>query len=180
MAIGGHHSARAGTDEWLTPRRLVRILGPFDLDPCAAPEPRPWPTALAHYTRADNGLTRPWRGHVWLNPPYGGEVGAWLDRLADHGDGLALVFARTETTAWQRHVWPRADAVLFLAGRLTFHHADGRLAPHNAGGPSALIAYGSRAYHTLIEAHKAHSRGYLAGAFVFGWLHPDHQLDRLA
>jgi len=42
-------------------------------------------------------------------------------------------------------VWPKATAVLFLAGRLTFHHGDGTRskAGHSSGGPSALIAYGA-------------------------------------
>ena len=39
-------------------------------------------------------------------------------------------------------VWGKADAVLFLRGRLYFHHVDGRRASANAGAPSCLIAYG--------------------------------------
>lgn len=138
--IGSHHSATSTTDEWLTPPQLLATLGRFDLDPCS-PIDRPWPTAEKHYTVLDNGLRRPWEGRVWLNPPYS-NAGPWLRRLAEHGDGMALIFARTETSAWHEHVWPHASGILFLRGRLNFHFVDGRRADANAGAPSALIAYG--------------------------------------
>lgn len=54
--------------EWLTPPSIVEKLGPFDLDPCT-PVNRPWNTAREHYS--SEGLYRPWKGRVWLNPPYG-------------------------------------------------------------------------------------------------------------
>lgn len=141
MSIGGHHSAAALKDEWLTPPEILQELGPFDLDPCA-PIKRPWPTAAEHYTIEDNGLAQPWHGRVWCNPPYGLEAARWLDRLARHGNGIALIFARTETRMFFEHVWRRADAVLFIEGRLHFHHVDGRRAAANSGAPSCLIAYG--------------------------------------
>jgi hypothetical protein len=132
-----------GKDEWLTPPEILRALGPFDLDPCA-PIKRPWDMAARHYTVLDLGLMQPWSGRVWCNPPYGAETGEWLARLADHGDGIALVFARTETRMFFAEVWPKADAVLFIEGRLHFHHVDGTRASVNSGGPSMLIAYGQR------------------------------------
>jgi hypothetical protein len=94
------------------------------------------------YTICDNGLLRDWYGRVWLNPPYGLEAARWLRRLADHGNGIALIFARVETDMFFRWVWDRADAVLFLRGRLYFHRPDGQRAKHNSGAPSALVAYG--------------------------------------
>lgn len=139
--MGGHQSARALKDEWLTPPHVLRVLGDFDLDPCA-PVERPWDMAAHHYTIEDNGLRQPWFGRVWCNPPYGKEVGRWLNRLADHGDGIALTFARTETDMFVEQVWRRADALLFLFGRLYFHHVDGRQARANSGAPSVLVAYG--------------------------------------
>lgn len=141
--MGGHQSARAEKEVWLTPPDIIRRLGSFDLDPCACPEPRPWPTAKQHYTRTENGLLREWTGRCWVNPPYtASEVGFWLGRLAHHGNGTALIFARTETESFHQHVWGRATAILFLRGRLFFHHQDGARAAHNAGAPSCLVAYG--------------------------------------
>lgn len=139
--LGGHQSARIKNDEWLTPPWLVQSLGVFDLDPCA-PIKRPWETALKHYTREDDGLAKAWLGRVWLNPPYGTETGKWMERMAEHGNGIALIFARTDTDAWMESVWPHAAAVLFIHRRLTFHTVDGQPGEHNGGAPSALIAYG--------------------------------------
>lgn len=141
--IGSHHSARALTDEWLTPPDLLARLGPFDLDPCS-PVDRPWDTAAAHLTVEDDGLSTPWHGRVWLNPPYS-EIEPWMARMAQREWGTALVFARAETRWWMEFVWPRASAILFMAKRVTFYRGDGTAskAGHNSGGPSALVAYGA-------------------------------------
>ena len=150
MSMGGHQSSVMLSDEWLTPPRIIAALGgpeAFDLDPCAAPEPRPWPTARRHIIRAEDGLAQPWAGTVWLNPPYGRKstIGPWMRRLVEHGDGIALIFARTETEVFFETVWRAADAVLFLEGRLFFFRPDGTEAEHNGGAPSVLCAYGPRA-----------------------------------
>lgn len=140
MSIGGHHNPIAKSETWLTPPYILAALGPFDLDPCA-PMVRPWDTATRHYTIEDDGLRQPWDGRVWLNPPYA-HAGKWLHRLAEHGHGTALIFARTETALWFNHVWPRATGILFVRGRLYFHHRDGKRARANSGAPSVLVAYG--------------------------------------
>jgi hypothetical protein len=140
--IGSHTLPNNGQfDAWLTPPEIVNALGPFDFDPCAAPSPRPWDTATVHIALPTDGLAIPWAGRVFLNSPYGDKIGLWLEKMARHGYGTALTFARTETDAWQRWVWPFAKAVLFLAGRIHFRLPDGTRAAGNAGGPSALIAY---------------------------------------
>lgn len=139
--IGGHQSHLMGKDEWLTPPEIITALGKFDLDPCS-PINRPWDTARTHYTMLENGLDKEWFGRVWCNPPYGKEAASWLRKLAQHGQGIALVFARTETKMFFEEVWPKAKAVLFLEGRLCFHHVCGTKAKSNSGAPSVLIAYG--------------------------------------
>lgn len=143
MSLSSHQSARMKNDEWLTPPSILQALGPFDLDPCS-PINRPWPTAAKHYTVADDGLSQPWAGRVWCNPPFGREAVKWLRKLADHGDGIALVPARTETAMFFECVWGRADGVLFIQGRPHFHYVTGERAPFNSGAPIALIAYGQR------------------------------------
>lgn len=140
--ISGHHATVAGTHTWLTPPEILEALGAFDLDPCAAPDPRPWPTARQHIVLPADGLVAPWSGRVWLNPPYGPNVGRWIRKLVLHRHGTALVFARIETSWFTPHIWDAADAVLFIRGRLHFHRPDGARAVENAGGPSVLVAYG--------------------------------------
>jgi hypothetical protein len=65
-----------------------------------------------------------------------------MRRIAGHGDGIALVFARTETSWFFESVWSHAHALLFLRGRIAFIRPCGLVANHNAGGPSVLVAYG--------------------------------------
>ena len=159
--IGSHHSARSMNEEWLTPPEILKELGPFDLDPCA-PVIRPWEMAAQHYTAEENGLSLPWTGFVWANPPYGKHCAVWLERMAEHDHGIALVFARTETEMFQEHIWPCADALFFLHGRIHFHYVTGERAKGNCGGPSVLIAYGGEAAHRLEHCN-------LDGTFVHGW-----------
>lgn len=139
--IGGHTSpVRGATDAWITPQPLVTALGAFDLDPCEA-TPQPWKHALRGITEAEDGLKAKWHGRVWLNPPYS-SVWQWMGKLAEHGHGTALIFARTETAGFVEHVWCKASAILFLHGRLHFHYPNGDKAKGNSGGPSCLVAYG--------------------------------------
>jgi hypothetical protein len=140
MPNWGNEPTVAGTDVWLTPPYILKALGEFDLDPSASLN-RPWDTAKHHYTIEDDGLVQEWFGRVWLNPPYGPVLAKWLRRLADHGNGIALIFARTETKAFFDEVWDKADAILFLKGRINFYRPDGA-AGNNAGSPSVLVAYG--------------------------------------
>lgn len=157
--MGGHHSARSKTDTWLTPPHIIEALGRFDLDPCGFPG---WPTADKAICLPDDGLAADWHGRVWLNPPYGTETWDWLARLAEHGQGTALIFARTETEGFVREVWGKAWAVLFLSGRLYFHKPDGSRASANAGAPSALVAYGDEDRYLLRKSG-------LAGTYVGEW-----------
>ena len=164
--IGGHQYRRPATDEWLTPREILDALGPFDLDPCS-PINRPWPTARDHYTVVDNGLLLAWHGRVWLNPPYSREtLVRWLGRMAAHGRGVALIFARTDTEAFFRHVWEAATGLLFLRGRIDFLDVTGQpvrrkngAGAQNSGAPSVLCSYGWRDLDVLAGCG-------LDGAFV--------------
>ena len=132
----------AASHVWLTPPEILARLGEFDLDPCAAPEPRPWPTAKRHIVLPEDGLTAGWEGRVWCNPPFGSHTGQWLGRMALHGNGIALAFARTDTAMFHSWVFGKADAVLFVQRRPHFYRPDGSRAKGNSGGPVCLIAYG--------------------------------------
>lgn len=147
-----------GKEEWLTPRHIIEAFPQFDLDPCASVI-RPWPTAKRHYTIQDNGLTKPWDGFCYVNPPYGGETKKWFRKLFEHsGGGIALTFARTETEMFFDSVWGKATAILFLKGRLSFCNTAGK-AIGTAGAASVLIAYGDEGRGRLFECN-------LAGCFI--------------
>jgi len=116
----------------------------------------PWDCAHTSYTA--RGLDREWYGRTWLNPPFHRyEVAHWVQKLAQHGHGTALLHARTEAE-WFEPVWEKATAILFLADRLYFHYPDGRRAEANSGAPACLIAFGEHDARALRQSGIA---GYL-------------------
>lgn len=137
------------TNEWYTPSWIFDALDlKFDLDPCQPSGGISWIPVDQYYTPESNGLISPWSGCVWLNPPYGREVGKWLNRLYLHGNGIALVAARTGTRWFHEYV-PKSDGVFFFQGRIRF--VDG-LQRTSVGGPgfdSMLIAFGSECQEAL-------------------------------
>lgn len=141
-----------GEKTWLTPPEIINALGPFDLDPCCPPT-MPWRTAAQMVHWPNDGLKVDWSGkRVWCNPPYGREAMPFIRRMAVHdGGGILLIFARTDTAAWQDWIFPYAYAVLFLRGRLRFHRPDGTQG-ETATAPSALIAYSEQDFVRLRES----------------------------
>jgi hypothetical protein len=139
------------TNTWFTPKEIIEPMGVFDLDPCSQTF-RPFNTARIHICEdiGECGLQGRWEGRVWLNPPYGKTIRQWLDKLAKHGNGVALVFARIET-AWAQEALERVDAVNFLKGRISFIKADGSESS-NAGTGSMLLAFGGN----NVESIKKH------------------------
>lgn len=131
----------ANEETWLTPPEIIRSLGEFDLDPCS-PINRPWNTANNHYTINDDGLILPWEGRVWMNPPYGNKLASWMNKMALHKNGISLIFSRTDTNALHDYVFPFAESILFLRGRIKFYDINGIQAKNSANAPSILIAYG--------------------------------------
>jgi len=122
------------TNDWQTPQYIINDLGPFDLDPCIS-DNQITKTATMGIMFPD-GLSREWRGFVWLNPPYGRETGKWVRRLVCHGNGIALLYTRTDTP-WMQDALRYASAIKFLAGRIRFVGGKG-----NAPAPSIFLAFG--------------------------------------
>lgn len=136
--------------EWLTPPELVKKLGEFDLDPCTPILP-PFVHAKTNFNINDNGLQKEWFGRVYMNPPYGKGMELWIEKLKNHNNGIALIFARTETKCFFNHIWDDADAVLFVKGRIKFYNIDGEQ-KGTPGAPSVFIAYGKENADILEKA----------------------------
>lgn len=127
-------SHKGKTNTWLTPLSLIQSLGSFDLDPCG----------LAHHQTAnkiiqlpEDGLKADWNGRVWLNPPYGKEQRAWLDKMKSHKSGIALVFNRIETNWIQPYL---KNGFFVIQGRIKFLTEDLKESS-NAGCGSILIPF---------------------------------------
>lgn len=141
--------------EWYTPAWLFDALGlRFDLDPCSpGAAVVPWVPADRHYTVSDDGLEQPWSGLVWMNPPYGQRTKAWMRKFAQHGNGVALVFARTDTAWFDEYVaQSECDSlVCFVRRRISFVNQQGKVSG-TPGSGSMLVAMGDRAILAVYEA----------------------------
>ena len=132
----------SNTAEWTTPKELFDELDAefhFDLDVASTHE-----NALCerHYTAEEDGLSQPWDGNVWCNPPYGRVIGEWVRKAAETDRGgvvVCLVPARTDPKWWQEWVAGKATEVRFVKGRLKFGDS-GNSAPF----PSAIVIYDKR------------------------------------
>ena len=97
------------TNDHYTPKWVFDLLGvTFDIDVAAPLGGVPWIPALKSYSQADDGLTQPWHGLVWCNPPYS-DILPWVRRLNKHGNGVALL-PHTKG-GWRREVWANADGI---------------------------------------------------------------------
>ena len=128
------------SDEWYTPAWLFEALGvEFDLDPCSPGAPASSVPAKRHLTKEDNGLTAEWSGRVWLNPPFSSKR-QWYERMVYHGNGIALMPARTETHNLQTYM-SAASALLFLRGRIYFERGQ-RPGGNGTGGKTTTPPFG--------------------------------------
>lgn len=106
------------TDEWYTPKGIIDALGEFDLDPCAPVVPL-YKTASVMYNKNDDGLKQEWKGRVWLNPPYSRPlIECSVKRMAEHGNGIALLFKRCGSRMFQDVISEKATAMKFLRNRI--------------------------------------------------------------
>lgn len=119
-------------DNWKTPKAFYKALDAefrFTFDPCP-----PNPTF--------DGLQIQWGSVNYVNPPYGRQIGAWLEKARlEQENGRTSVFlipSRTDTKWWHDHVM-NSDEIRFIKGRL---HFDDQLGP--APFPSALVIFHGR------------------------------------
>lgn len=144
-----HEPSIGGSDDWYTPRALLDELGEtFDLDPCS-PGQGHWVPARMIYTIKDDGLAQPWKGFVFMNPPFGGRNGhvPWLEKFLRHGNGIAIVRAYTSAGWFHDHA-VKADAMCFPRGKTKFVRPDGSVGKAPGHG-IVLLGMGARAVNAL-------------------------------
>jgi phage N-6-adenine-methyltransferase len=127
--------------EWETPREFfdaVNDVFHFSLDVCAT---RANAMCGRYFTKADDGLSREWRGVCWMNPPYGREISLWVRKAYESSLEVGTVVvcllpARTDTKWWHDCVIAHAERIRFIRGRLRFSGKG------PAPFPSALVVFG--------------------------------------
>lgn len=140
-----HESAYNESVEWYTPPSIFDALGvTFDMDVCSPGEGKTFVPAKRYLTVEDNGLITPWDGLVWCNPPYGTHTPVWMRRMAEHGNGLALVFARTDVK-WFQEIASGTNLICFVSGRIRFYQGSVETQGGSPGSGSMLLAWGDEA-----------------------------------
>lgn len=153
MAGFTHESVVNESIEWYTPPEIFEALDlTFDLDPCSPGEGKSFVPAKRHYTIVDDGLVSPWEGTVFMNPPYGNATQIWMKKFVEHGDGIALVFARTDVKWFQDNA-NEFDAVCFVSGRIRFYKGSIDQRGGTPGAGSMLIALGETSKNALINSN---------------------------
>ena len=129
-----HTEHNSGDDEWCTPPEYIaaarEVMGGIDLDPASSASANEVVGATVYFDVQDDGLSRPWAGRVWMNPPYSkGKVWPFCEKLSEHvaaediSQACVLVNNATETAAFQRMA-ELASAICFPARRIKFWHPD--------------------------------------------------------
>lgn len=140
------------TDDYYTPKWIFDALGlTFDLDVACPPGGPAHTPCKAYYTQADDGLTSPWNGTVWMNPPYS-KPSPWVDKWLHHANGIALLpYAKSK---WLQRLWDHDDTALLYVYSIKFERADTAL---NGSTPFPLGIWGIG--KTAIQALKASGLG---------------------
>ena len=148
-AAGVHVGKASGENEWYTPPVYVEAareaMGGIDMDPASCDIAQAIVKAKKHYTIKDDGLSKKWRGRVFLNPPYSKELcGKFVEKLTGHVEdshvtqACVLVNNATET-AWGQDLLAKCSAVCFIAGRIKFLGKTGE--PANSPLQGQMVVY---------------------------------------
>jgi len=146
------------SNEWETPKWLFDELNTefgFTLDPCATKENH---KVKHYYTKEDDGLSKDWgKDVVFMNPPYGGNTRKWIDKaLNESRKGavvVCLIVSSTDRSYWHDFIFPFADQIRFIRGRITFGDAKS-----TAPFASAIIVFGKRFDNKLVYYKESASK----------------------
>lgn len=142
-----HVSHNSVENEWYTPSKYIEaartVMGSIDLDPASCELAQETVQAGQYFTIDDNGLTKEWRGNVWLNPPYSKEsIGLFAAKLVEETANLsqAIVLVNNATdTHWFHQIAKVAMAMCFVRGRIKFNDKTGT--PSNSPVQGQVFIY---------------------------------------
>jgi phage N-6-adenine-methyltransferase len=140
-----------GKNEWYTPAQYIEmarsVMGGIDVDPASNEFAQNTVKAAVYYTEENDGLSKEWRGNVWINPPYSQpEIVYFTDKLVEEvGKGnvtSAIILTHNSTdTAWFQKLAQNAAAICFTRGRVKFEGANGEVAAPVMGQAFCYFGY---------------------------------------
>ena len=132
-----------GNNEWHTPAphlALVRqVLDQIDLDPASNDIAQRRICAARYFTKDDDGLSKPWHGRVFMNPPFAyPSIELFIDKLlGELNDGRvtdAVVLTNNfSDTGWFHKATRAAAATCITKGRVRFESPEGDSAQPTQG-----------------------------------------------
>lgn len=127
------------SDMWETPQDFFDKLNEefdFNVDVCAIPENA---KCEKFFSPEIDGLKQEWTGVCWCNPPYGREIGKWVEKAyiaSTLGATVVMLLpARTDTKWFHEYIYNKAE-IRFIKGRLKFGNSK-TAAPF----PSMVVIY---------------------------------------
>ena len=135
----------SATDNWSTPQDFFDKLNDefhFTLDVCADETNH---KCEHYYTKEIDGLSRPWIGTIWCNPPYGRKIGEWVRRAyisSQIGSATVVMLlpARTDTRWFHDYIYNKSNTeIRFIKGRLKFGGCK-----NSAPFPSMVVIFRSK------------------------------------
>lgn len=127
-----------GKNEWYTPSQYIEmarsVMGGIDVDPASNDFAQNTVKAGVYYTEETDGLSKEWRGNVWINPPYSQpEIVYFTDKLIEEiqngNTSSAIILTHNSTdTAWFQKLAQNASAICFTRGRVKFEGVNGEIA----------------------------------------------------
>jgi len=136
-AFFGAEQETATKDDHYTPKWIFDALGlHFTIDVASPPGGIPWIPKDRYFTKYDDGLSQPWEGRIWCNPPFS-KPGPWADRMIEHANGILLCCV--SKSAWMDRIWASDAAITLLPNKLKFERPD---ASAGISFPTFMAAFG--------------------------------------
>ena len=150
--------------DWATPPEFMDFLKEElewipDLDAACSPHNKKADIGYC-LEEGNDGLKKPWFGHVWVNPPFGRELPLWIEKASEYAASqyndiplwsvMMLIPARTDTKWFHQLLLPTCKKIFFIKGRFNYlEHGDSKAS--NAPFPTMLVYFGNREFNTIYQ-----------------------------